>query len=261
MMDFLTGLWQKLWDYLAPYVEQFISGSYYGGLFERYFSFSGFIAGLIFVLLMYFSSTDRSKKTGFFKVLPFIAVINACGALLVFFGGDLHQGYGYIGVDALYNYPDNLLSGFLLTLVICSCYRGLGRHAFLFGLATHIALPLLHFRDVSQLLDLLPFFYMLLRLLLVGFVCLIISHRRYFFTAWIWYFGFHMLLRTAAYFMPLLCQALDIQTLYYPGYTLRSALRYFSGFTWDAIAFLLVLAFAIVFEKAILRRGKPKKTV
>ncbi len=255
MMTFFRDLWAQLLDYLSLY-EKLITGSYYGDLFGRYFSFSGFIVGLIFVLLVYFSSTDANKKTGFFKVLPFIAVINSCAVLLLFFGGDLHQGYVFQDVDALYNYPDNLLSGFLLTLVLCSCYRGMGGRAFLFGLSAHIALPLLHLRDIGQFNDFLPFLYLLLRLLLVGFVCLIISHRRYFFTSWIWYFGFHMLLRTAAYFLPLLCRELELQTAYYPGYTVRSALRYFSGFTVDAIAFLVVLAFAIVFEKAVLRRPK-----
>jgi len=221
-------------------------------LFSKYFSFVGFIIGFIFVLLVYFSSAEEQEKAGFFKVLPIIAVSNSCSVLANFLNNSFGQGVAYNEVEALINAPDNIISGFILTLVIASCYRDYGGRAFLFGFVTHAALPMLNFASLESVSGPTALWAVLVRVILAGFICLIMSNREYFFTSWIWYFGFHIINRLVAFFLPLLMDKTDETTTQAVEYTLSGTLQYLSQFTVDAIIFAVILIFAIVFEKGVL---------
>lgn len=257
----MEAFFKNILDYLLSFVSQysyFIDWDYYGGLFSKYFSVGGFIIGFIFVLIVYFSSAEEQKKAGFFKVLPIIAVINSCVVLSNFLNNTFQQGFTYSGVESMLNAPDNIISGFILTLVLCSCYRRFGGQAFLFGIATHGALPFLNFAYIEYM-DGVSITIMVVRVLLAGFLCLIISHRKYFYTSWIWYFGFHIFLRVGVFLIPLISELVAGEPLYELSYTLETTLEYFSRFTMDTIIFAVILAFAIVFEKGVLT-VKPLKT-
>lgn len=251
----MEALFKVILDYFLNFISQysfFIRWDYYSGLFSKYFSFGGFFIGLIFVVLVYFSSAEEQKKAGFFKVLPIIAVINSCVVLTNFLNITFGQGFGYNGIETMINAPDNIISGFILTLVISSCYRRFGGQAFLFGIATHAALPLLNYSYFGYMSDGVPILHMILRVVLIGFLCLILSHRKYFFTSWIWYFGFHLLIRVAVFFLPLLSDKLDGTTIYTVDYTINGAIEFLSRFTIDGVVFAVILVFAIVFEKGVL---------
>lgn len=251
----MEAFFLEIKDYFLDYVSQFsffLDGNYYENLFDQYFSVGGFIIGFIFVLLIYFSSAEDQDKAGFFKVLAAIAVINCCTVLAQFINSSFHQGIPYYGVAAMINAPDNIISGFIFTLVVFSCYEDYGGFAFVFGLATNAALPLLNFSALEYLPDALPIYQMVLRLLLVGFLSLIISHRDKFYTAWIWYFGFHVFMRIAVYFLPLLANAIEETDVYHVDLSLQAITEYLSRFTVDGIIFAVVLVFALVFEKGVL---------
>lgn len=260
MEAFFKGILDSFLNFISQY-SFFINWDYYGGLFSKYFSVGGFIIGFIFVLLVYFSSAEEQKKAGFFKVLPIIAVINSCTVLTSFINNSFNQGFHYNGIESMINAPDNIISGFILTLVISSCYKRFGGRAFLFGIATHAALPLLNFSYLGYMNDGVPILHMIVRVVLIGFVCLIMSHRKYFFTSWIWYFGFHMLIRITVFFLPLLIDSLDGTTMYTVGYTISGAIEYLSRFYADVIIFAVILMFAIVFEKGVLTVRPAKKAV
>lgn len=250
-------------DYLLNFISQysyFIKLDYYGSLFSKYFSVGGFIIGFIFVLLVYFSSDEEQKKAGFFKVLPIIAVINSCTVLTNFINSSFNQGFSYNGIESMINAPDNIISGFILTLVVSSCYRRFGGRAFLFGIATHAALPMLNYTYLGHVSDGVPLFHMIIRVALIGFVCLIISHREHFFTSWIWYFGFHVFIRVVVFFLPLLNNVFAAQTVYSMEYTATGAIEYLSRFSVDAIIFVVILMFAIAFEKGVLTVRPARKT-
>ena len=248
-------------EYISQY-SFFISWDYYGSLFSKYFSVVGFILGAIFVLLVYFSSPDEDERmAGFFKVLPIIAVINSCSILTDFINTTFDQGFSYNHLESMINAPDNIISGFILTLVIFSCYKRFGGRAFLFGIATHAALPLLNFSRIEQMSDGLPIVHMIVRIVLVGFICLIISYRKHFFTSWIWYFGFHILIRIVVFFLALLGNNFGGSIIYTVEYTLDGATEYLSRFTVDAVFFAVVLVFAIVFEKGVLTVRSARKAV
>lgn len=251
-------------DYFLSFISQysfFIEWDYYKGLFSKYFSVGGFIIGFIFVVLVFFSYAEDQNKAGFLKVLTIVAVINSCVVLTNFLDTAFGQGFGYSGTEMMFNAPDNIISGFILTLVICSCYRKLGGNAFLFGIATHAALPLLNFSYFGDMSIGVPILHMILRVVLIGLLCIIMSHRKYFFTSWIWYFGFHMFIRIAVFFLPLLCNLIDWAETYAVDYSLSSAIEYFSRFTIDGIAFAVVLVFAVVFEKGVLTAKSVQGTV
>lgn len=255
MSAFFNNIIEHFLEYISQY-SFFINWDYYGSLFSKYFSVVGFILGAIFVLLIFFSCTD---EVGFFKVLTIIAVINSCSILTDFINTTFNQGFSYNHLEAMINASDNIISGFILTLVISSCYKRFGGGAFLFGIVTHAALPLLNFSYIEQMSDGLPIVHMIVRVVLVGFICLIISHRKHFFTSWIWYFGFHILIRIIVFFLPLIINSLGGSTIYTVEYTLSGATEYLSRFTIDAIFFAVVLVFAIVFEKGVLTVRSAKK--
>lgn len=260
MESFFKGILEYFLNFISQY-SFFIDWDYYSGLFSKYFSVGGFIIGFIFVVLVYFSSAEEQKKAGFFKVLPIIAVINSCTVITCFFDSTFNQGFAYNGIESMINAPDNIISGFILTLVISSCYRKFGGRAFLFGIATHAALPLLNFSYLGYMNDGLPIVHMIIRVALIGFVCLILSHRKYFFTSWIWYFGFHMFVRIAVFFLPMLSYRLGGTTIYAVEYTVNGAIDYITRFSVDAIVFAVILVFAIVFEKGVLTVRQAQGTV
>lgn len=261
MIAFFNTIIEHFLEYISQY-SFFINWDYYEGLFSKYFSVVGFILGAAFVLLVYFSSPDEDERiAGFFKVLPIIAVINSCSILTDFINKTFGQGFSYNHLESMINAPDNIISGFILTLVIYSCYKRFGGRAFLFGIATHAALPLLNFSYLEQMGDGLSLVRMIVRLVLVGFICLIISYRKHFFTSWIWYFGFHISIRLVAFFLPLLSNSLGGSTIYAVEYTLGGAIEYLSRFIVDAIFFAVVLVFAIVFEKGVLTVRPTRKAV
>ena len=70
-----------------------------------------------------------------------------------------------------------------------------------------------------------------------------------------------MLIRGAVFFLPLLSDSLDGSTIYTVEYTLSGALEYLSRFTVDTVIFVVVLVFAIVFEKGVLAVRPAKKAV
>lgn len=259
----MEAFFKDILDYFLNFISRyafFINRDYYGDLFSKYFSVGGFIIGFIFVLLVYFSSAEEQKKAGFFKVLPIIAVINSCTVIANFINNTFNQGFPYDEIESMINAPDNIISGFILTLVISSCYRRFGGRAFLFGIATHAALPLLNFSYLEYMNDGVPILHMIVRVALVGFICLIMSHRKYFFTSWIWYFGFHIFIRIAVFFLPLLSDSIDGTTMYTVEYSISGAIEYFSHFTIDTIIFAVILSFAIVFEKGVLSVKSIRKT-
>ena len=129
----------------------------------------------------------------------------------------------------------------------------------MFGIATHAALPMLNYSYFGYMNDVVSIIHMTIRIALVGFVCLIISHRKYFFTSWIWYFGFHMLIRTIVFFLPLLLYHFSGETVYTAEYTVNGTIDYFSRFSVDAFVFAIILVCAIMFEKGVLNARQPQE--
>lgn len=261
----MAEFFYKVLDYLKNFISQysfFVNWDYYKNLFAKYFSVAGFIIGLIFVLLIWFSSPDEDHRmAGFFKVLSLIAVINSCVVLSNYLNGIFDQGISYSYEGMMINAPDNIISGFILTLVIFSCYRGYGGRAFLFGIAVNVALPMLNFSYFANIHEVIPAIQMGFRLILVGFLCVIISHRKHFFTSWIWYFGMHLLIRAAVFMSPLLLSLFDsTETLGY-AYTFNGVVGFLSRFIVDLSAFAVILVFAIVFDKGIINNKAVNRYV
>ena len=248
---------ESVLEYLKAYVSQysfFLSGDYYLDLVSKYFSLEGFIIGFIFVLLVYFSSAEEQKKAGFFKVLPLIAVINSC--MVLFTGLNAWIGDdGYRYAPGMLGVPDNIVSGFVLTLVVTSCYKAYKGHAFILGIVTYAAIPMISFEFVGYFtLDAIV--QMMIRIFMAGSVCLIMSSRKYFYTSWIWYFVFHILTRTLVFLTPMFHYWLESREINMTGYDLPVVLDYFRSFRTDYILFGVVLIFAIIFERAVI----PVKT-
>lgn len=234
--------------------EYFIWGDYYSGLFKKYFSVAGFIVGFILVLLIYFSSAEGQRKAGFFKVLSFIAVINSCSIISEYVDSLFAMNSEYHTVSYSFSAADNIFSGFILILVISSCYRGYGGRAFLFGLATYAVIPLLHY-ELIRYIDWTEILALLVRMLTMGILCTIVSNRKYFFTGWIWYIGIRMALKLATYLLSTFLHSGSIEFI-----TVNYLLSYLRFFIVDYIVFIVVLVFAVVFERMVLPEGRKAPT-
>lgn len=250
----MTEFFEKLWNGFLSYLQQysfFLDGSYYGGSFKKYFSGVGFFVGAAFVLLIYFAAANRNGIKTFLKTLVFVAVINCCyGLSALLHYGRLLPNSAY-GVDFILNASNNIISGFILTLTVFYCYRNYHGAAFLFGLITFAAIPLLNYSvfDGNETLIL----YCLQQAVLAGFLCLIMSYRRYFYTSWIWFFGFFLLEN----FVGLVFDVLVFGSI--NQLTFRNIYLNFFELIPDVIVFAVILVFSIVFEKHVLET-KPKKT-
>lgn len=250
----MTDVFRAIWGYFLNYISQysfFISWDYYANLFKKYFSVAGFIIGFIFVLIIIGSSAEGQKKTAFLKIVPIIAAINGCYVLNQFFYSLFRIENQYVGGDSILYASDNIISGIILTLVVISCYKEYGKQAFWFGVATHIALPLLNFSYLFQING-FETCMLLLRVVLTGLVCLIISHREYFFTSWIWYFGCYILVRSIRFailsLMTMSSEAANGTFQIFWGHMKQ----YYSLMKFDLIVFVVILIFSIIYEKIVL---------
>ena len=255
----MGALIQRIIDYFTNFITDhsfLISWDYYGGLFLKYFSFIGFIVGFVFVILVYFSNTDKDKKIlGAIKVLLIVSLINTSYTVLNFFdiGVISEEPYYYYGFSCILSVADILLAGFILTLVVKSCYSLNHGRAFLLGLTTFAATPMLNFTFFGQIRPEIMLF-IVCRSLVAGLLCLLISFRRYFYTSWIWYFGFHMLTRVTVLIMDMTINKTGTDNV------IKTVFDYLGKFVGDYIFFVIVLAFAIVFEKAIIPMKITKAT-
>ncbi len=264
ILEFFKNFYDKyLIDFFLPYAD-FLSLEYFGNLFQKYFSGGGFLAGFILVLLIYNASPKEEKIDGCFKVLMVIAVINSCSVITdrlyyLFMGMDPYVGNVLFDVC-----PDNMVSGFILTLVVLSCYEDYPGRAFLFGVATYMTLALLYGNNFI-IDDLSGVFIFLERIILVGVLCVIISKRIYFYTSWIWYFSFHMLFRIEIVVLPPVVNLLQDLSAEQPEVSfevapiLKNLVVSLSQYKVDYIIFVVVLVFAIVFEKVVLSTGNKAK--
>lgn len=246
---------ERITEYFTNFITEhsfFINGDYYGGLFSKYFSIIGFIVGFVFVLLVFFSNTDDDRQIlGTIKILLIVSLINTCYTMLSFFNVGVinERPYFYYGFSCILSVADMLLAGFILTLVVKSCYSFNHGKAFLLGITTFAATPMLNFSFLGQLPPEIITF-IVARILIAGFLCLIISYRKYFYTSWIWCFGFHMFTRLSMLVMDMIINKNGINDVF------ATTMEYLGKFLGDYVIFAIILTFAIVFEKAII----PMKT-
>lgn len=223
MVKYFGFIIEYLRDYALKYFF-FLSEDYYSNLFSKYFSIQGFIVGFIFVMLIYFACSEVQENVGFFKVLPFVAVINSCMVLFTLLNtviGDEFYGYS----PGMLGYTDNIVSGFVLVLVILSCYKGFGGRAFVLGIVVYAAIPFLYFEYLRNF-ESESIVQMVIRVVLAGFLCAIISNRKYFYTSWILYFVYHITTRTIALFMPMLWDLVNGMSIDKAGYSASVILDY-----------------------------------
>lgn len=242
-----------------------LRGDYYGGLFEKYFSFGGFLVGLILVLMLYFANPDTDHPyKGFLRVLAMVAVINCCYTLNIALCGMFRQEYLYGSADNIvagFFAPDNILSGCILTMVVTNDMYRKPRCAVLMGAAAHLTMPMLNYSlfgyidsavgtDQAEILTVM----MIVQVAVTLVLCWILCYRRYFFTAWIWYFCTHMLLRVFYFFYGNFQYVSGSS-----GGALGALLEYLKDFGVDYFVFLLVLAVGIFFEKGVLTKKQRRR--
>lgn len=262
MIDKMMLFWEWIITYLQNYISQyshFTSAEYYWYIGMKYSSTEGFVAGFLFAVLIYLSTSEQQRKTGFLKVLSFIVVANSCMTIFL----ALNNAIGvpkYQYTPGLLGAADNIISGLILTLVVFSCYKGFGVRSFFFGVATFSALPIMRFFNIQELgnEDLMR---MVVRIVLAGAVCAIISEKKYFYISWIWYFVFHIIIRAIDLFMPTLLILCHTGVVNVSEHSLGSILDYYSSFKVDYIIFFIVLVFAVIFERIVLLVGMEETTV
>lgn len=265
MMEGVIAFFRDLWEFLFQWGQNYLSryqylakGEYYEDLFTRYFSVEGFLVGLVFVGFLFWASHEDQKVSDFIKIVVSVAVINSCRVVM-------ELAYNLFGVEQdpgdllrVFCPAHNLISGFLVTLVVSSYYRKHGARALMFGLATYSAVFFLRMMDLEMeaVDDWLAGLFAIV--ILSALVCPIISKMKHFFTGWIWFFGVFTLEKLGALVAPTALRLSEQENgLAGLAQMVPALVRPRLGeFKVDLLAFGAVLVFAIVFEALVLPSGK-----
>ena len=227
----------------------FTDGNYYSSLLERYLTLEGFFLGAIAVILIYLSGAGENKKSGFFRSLAIIALLNSLGAVYNLITGDLtiQQSYNYS--SNVFELAANPIAGVILTLIIYSCYKGHGKNAFCFGLITYAVSLLMFNGSVGSDLELLLIF----RALTLGFACVLMIKPKYFYISFIVYIGHYLFFKVAWFFM--------VQGIYeIQAITVKALLPVLRLLAPDLWIFAVILIMSIVYERAVLTVEKAVVT-
>lgn len=266
--EFLRGYWeigyQWALDYLSRY-QYLTQGEYYENLFTQYFSVGGFVLGLIFVGIIFVAAHEDQKVSDFIKIVVSVAVINSCRAVMSLLYTTFGVGTANSVVLQAFCPAYNIISGFLVTLVVSSYYREHGVRALMFGLATYVSpfflrvvitdMPMQVIEEMGGFAEILGI------ILLSSLVCPVISRMKHFFTGWIWFFAVLSLEKLGALILPTALRLSEqkdglaglweaIPPLVLPR---------LGEFKIDLLIFGIVLVFAIVFEVLVLPSGKKAK--
>lgn len=246
MVDFFETAMAYIRNYIYGY-HFFIDESYYSGLWNRYFTAAGFFLGAIAVVLIYLSGAGKNKKSGFFRSLAIIALLNSLGAVYDVISRNLivQQNYNYN--SNVFELAANPIAGIILVLVIYSCYRGYIGNAFCFGLITY-AVSLLMF-NVFVNSDSAGF--LIFRALTLGFACMLMTKPKYFYNSFIIYIVYYLIFKWIQIFIVQGIFASQTITVEIVLTTLRLLVP-------DLLIFMVILVVSIIYERAVLT---VKKTV
>lgn len=266
--ELLRGYWEIGYQWALNYLSRYqylTQEEYYENLFTQYFSVGGFVLGLIFVGIIFWAAHEDQKVSDFIKIVVSVAVINSCSSVINL----LHTTFGVGTANSLvvqtFCPAYNMISGFLVTLVVSSYYREHGVRALMFGLATYISpfflrvvitdMPMWVIEENGGFVEILAI------ILLSSLVCPIISKMKHFFTGWIWFFAVFCLERLGALILPTALRLSEqeggLARLWEAVPPL--VLPRLGEFQIDLLIFGVVLVFAIMFEVLVLPSGKKGK--
>ena len=175
----LHRLWALLSARLAP-LAVLAQGDYYLALLRYHVTHTGYLLGLLLLVLLYFSSPEKQRTFRHaVRTLLVLPLISSAGSLYALLLGLFHlESPAATGEPSLL-LLENPCSGLLLTLVLFYDYRKRPLQAFLFGLAYSLSQVLLQ-RITFDGLSSLP--QLLLIPLVFGGTCLVICWWDHFYT-------------------------------------------------------------------------------
>lgn len=270
----MEGIWNRLLMLLQNLyyrIPLFSQSGYLEEQWDKYFSFTGFLMGVLFLSLLYAANKDKSTHPykGMIRVLMMVAVINSCSA---FWGmvcarnplADWYGGFLAVGAAGIFFTVENVFSGCLMVLALHTTYRGRTWAAASFGLVTRLALVLMNFPYFSWMdseTRTIVLIYVGVQALLCYFLAAIIAKRKYFSTSWLWYVGYQLLPFVVLTLLQLLFRSLEYGdfTLGYQE-TMSTMAQALPDFTPLLMISGIVLAVGLIFDisvRAVGSRNRP----
>ncbi len=270
LQAFLARLLTLLGDLLYR-IPLFSQPDYLSDQWDKYFSFTGFLMGILFLSLLYAANKDKAAHPykGMVRVLMMVAVINSCSAFwsMVCARNPLADWYGgflAVGAAGIFFTVENVFSGCLMVLALHTTYRGRTWAAASFGLVTRLALVLMNFPYLSWLdseMRSVILTFLGAQALLTYFLSAIIAKRKYFSTGWLWYVGYQLLPFVVLTLLQLLFRSLEHGdfTLGYQE-TMSTMAQALPDFTPLLTISGIILAVGLVFDisiRAVGSRNRP----
>ena len=240
--DFFQTALNNILNYISRY-SFFANGNYYSSLWNKYFTVAGFFLGGTAVVFIYLAGAGENKKSGFFRSLAIIALLNSMGAIYNMLCGNPVFQQGAASGISVYEMAANPISGVILALVIFSCYKGNIGNAFCFGMITY-GVTLLMFNVFISVSPALIIFFVL-RAIILGLVCMLLTRPKYFYSSLIVFISYYLISKIAQIFLV---------SAIFEGRVFSTELVFdtLNILVPDLIIFGVVLVVSIIYERAVL---------
>ena len=247
----MEGIVEFFREYIMQY-SIFADGSYYSQLWSRYYNVVGFFLGAALVILIYFAGAGENKKSGFFRSLAIIALLNSLAGIYGTVASALGSGQMAESYYYLFDLAANPIAGTILALVVYSCYKGHLPQVFCFGLATY-GVTLLMFNVFVNARSAELALFLVARAAILGLICMWMTKLKNFYTSFIVFTSFFLISKFIGQFVIHIAFIDEIGRVFSQEFVF-DALRTLIP---DGIILGVVLTISIVYEKAVLTVKKP----
>ena len=247
MLQYLDNFWINFLIYFDSIPEKlaFLSDKeYYSKIMSKYGGDKIFLA-VFLVILIFFAKPEGKSKSFYIKIIAVVGLINSFGFLNSAFYEQFYNAFDNL---------DNILPGFILSLMLYSTYGTCRRKGMCFATACLLLIPTVKPDYLMSLDNFGGLYIVLIKLILMLVVSFLISGRKYFYNGWIIYFIYHLIGRALVF----LNQVSKLR-YHFPGEVTEDlfnslVMYYLRDIRIDFFIFAIILIVSIIFERKILNQ-------
>lgn len=253
-------------DIIHNYLSQFsffADVDYYSGVIGKYWSVEGVLsAGVLAFLILVMSANEDNKKAGPIKALMGLVAVETSPVLMDILNSIVGVSYTTKVFDANMNPVNNIVSGFVLVLIMYSVYKFDEGFAFWTGILFYLITLLMNVNDYVQHLEnkgiLFAFIQYFVGAIVMGILCMNLCNRKYFYNAWIIYMIYHVVSRVIV---------AVLYACFVNGLSLGESITWYISFLsnhsknllLDIFIFGFVLMIAIIYERGVFKDIKESR--
>ncbi len=259
---------QFIGDFANNYFSQFkffLDGNYYSGVFQKYFSLPAFIGGAviaiaIFIMWVYVDNDGIGLR----HMIIGLVAVEISPIIIKMINNTIGNTFSTQVFEQYMNPVNNIISGIVLVLIMYSTYKFDKKISFGMGCIIYL-MPLLlnanyYFTDLGNKNIIFAVIQFLSGALAMGLFCVLFCKRKYFYSAWILYFVFHIVSR---------CLIIVLNVWILNDFTfievvegfLKFVLAHYTNIIPDIIIFGIVLLVSILYERTVFKELKEQRVL